>query len=135
MKTNLNQHEVIHTTIHSLNKSHLRLNSDKNPYELWFGRPTSIKHFKVFGSKCYIKNNVDHHGKFDGRYDESILLGYATNNKGYRCFKKIIHKLVDCIDVRIDEEAPVKDQQRISTKSDEEDDEDNENEEKKISES
>jgi hypothetical protein len=47
----------IHTTVHVLNKSHLRPQSDKTPYELWFGRPTLIKHFKVFGSKCYIKNN------------------------------------------------------------------------------
>jgi hypothetical protein len=121
--------EVVHTVVHILNKAHLRPNSDKTPYELWFGRPASIKHFKVFGSKCYIKNNDDHLGKFDGRDDEGIFLGYATNSKGYRCFNKRMHKLVDCIDVRIDEEAPVKDQQRISTKSDEEDDENNENEE------
>jgi hypothetical protein len=86
------------------------LNSDKTPYELWFGRPASIKHFKAFGSKCYIKNNDDHLGKFDGRVDEGIFLGYATNSKGYRCFNKRMHKLVDCIDVRIDEEAHVKDQ-------------------------
>jgi hypothetical protein len=44
-----------------------------------------------------------------------------------------MHKLVDCIDVRIDEEAPVKDQQRISTKLDEKDDENNEDEEQKNS--
>ena len=49
--------EEIHTTTHILKKAHLRPHSDKTPYELWFGRPTSIKHFKVFGSTCYIKNN------------------------------------------------------------------------------
>jgi hypothetical protein len=47
---------------------------------------------------------------------------------------KKMHKLVECIDVRIDEEAHVKYQQRINTKSDEENDENNENEEQKISE-
>ena len=91
--------EVVHTTIYILNKSHLRLNSDKTQHGSWFGRPASIKNFKVFGSKCYIKNNDDHLGKFDSRYDEGIFLGYAMNNKGYRCFNKIFHKLVDCIDV------------------------------------
>ena len=35
--------ETIHTTIHVLNKAYLRPNNDKNPYELWFGRPASIK--------------------------------------------------------------------------------------------
>jgi hypothetical protein len=112
--------------IHILNTTHLRPNSDNTPYELWFGQPASIKHFKVFGSKCYIKNNDDHLGKFDSRVDESIFLGYATNSKGYRCFNKRMHKLVDCINVGIDEEAPVKDQHIISTKSDEKDDENNE---------
>jgi hypothetical protein len=121
--------EAIHTTVHILNKAHLRPNRDKTPYELWFGRPASIKHFKVFGSKCSIKNNDDHLGKFDSRDDEGIFLGYATNSKGYRCFNKRMHKLLDCIDVRIDEEAPVKYQQRISTKPNEKDDEDNEDKE------
>jgi hypothetical protein len=41
--------EAIHTAVHILNKAHLRPHSDKTPYELWFGRPASIKHFKVFG--------------------------------------------------------------------------------------
>jgi hypothetical protein len=44
-----------------------------------------------------------------------------------------MHKLVDCIDVQIDEEALVKDQHRIITKLDEKDGENNENEEQQIS--
>jgi hypothetical protein len=73
--------KAIHTIVHILNKAHLRQNSDKTPYELWFGRPTSIKNFKVF--KCYIKNNDENIGKYDGRDDEGIFLGYSTNSKGY----------------------------------------------------
>ena len=46
-----------------------------------------------------------------------------------------MHKLVDCIDVRIDEEASIKDQQRIITKTYEKDDENNEDKEQQISES
>jgi transposase InsO family protein len=41
--------EEIKKTIHILNKAHLIPHSDKTPYELWYGRPASIKHFKVFG--------------------------------------------------------------------------------------
>jgi hypothetical protein len=125
--------EVVHMVVHMLNKVHLRLNIDKTPYELCFGRPTSIKHFKVFGSKFYIKNNDDHLGKFDSRYDEGVFLGYETKSKGYICFNKRMHKLVDCVDVRIDEEAPIKDQQRISTKPDEKYGENNEDKEQQIS--
>ena len=101
--------EAIHIVVHILNKAHLRLNSDKTPYELWFGRPASIKHFKVFGSKCYIKNNDEHLWKYDDMDDEGILLGYATNSKGYTCYNKRLDKLVDCNDIKIDEGIPVKD--------------------------
>jgi hypothetical protein len=113
--------EEIHTAFHVLNKSHLRPQSDNTPYELWFGRPTSIKHFKVFGSKCYIKNNDENLGKYDDRDDEGIFLGYATNSKGYRfflgyatnskgyrCYNKRLHKMVDCIDVKVDEGIPAR---------------------------
>jgi transposase InsO family protein len=107
--------EAIHTTVHILNKSHLRPHSDKTPYELWYGRPASIKHFKVFGSKCYIKNNNENLGKYDDRADEGIFLGYATNSKGYRCFNKILYKLVDCIDLKVDEGVPVREVSNIES--------------------
>jgi transposase InsO family protein len=100
--------EAIHTTVHVLNKAHLRPKSDKTPYELWYGRPASIKHFKVFGSKCYIKNNDENLGKYDDRADEVIFLGYATNSKGYRCYNKRPHKMVDCIDIKVDEGIPAR---------------------------
>ena len=56
--------EAIHTAVHVINKAHLRPQSDKKPYELWFGRPAAIKHFRVFGSKCYIKNNDENLEKY-----------------------------------------------------------------------
>ena len=96
--------EVIHTAVHILNKAHLRPNSDKTPYHLWFGRPATIKHFRVFGSKCYIKNNDENPGKYEERVDEGIFLGYAAENKGYRCYNKRLHKMVDYIDVTVDED-------------------------------
>ena len=99
--------EEIHTVSHILNKDHFRPNSDKPPYELWFGRP-SIKHFKVFGIKCYIENKDEHLGKYDDMEDEGIFLGYAANSKGYTCYNMRLHKLVDCIDIKIDEGIPIK---------------------------
>jgi hypothetical protein len=94
--------------VHVLNKAHLKPQSDKTPYELWYGRPTSIKHFKVFGSKCYIKNNDENLGKYDDRANEGIFLGYATNSKGYICYNKRLHKMVDCIDIKVDEGIPTR---------------------------
>jgi len=47
--------QEIHTTIHILNNQFLKNNTDQTPYELWQGRMKIFKHFRVFGSKCYIK--------------------------------------------------------------------------------
>jgi hypothetical protein len=43
---------AVHTTIHIQNRVMLINNNDKTPYELWKGRPTNVKHFRVFGRKC-----------------------------------------------------------------------------------
>jgi hypothetical protein len=104
--------EAIHTAVHVLNKSYLGPQSDKTPYELWFGRPTSIKHFRVFGSKCCIKNNDENLGKYDDRDDEGIFLGYATNSKGYRCYNKRLHKMVEYINVKVNEGIPAREMYR-----------------------
>jgi hypothetical protein len=40
--------------------------------------------------------------------DEGIFLGYATNSKGYKCYNKRLHKMVDCIDVKVDEGIPAR---------------------------
>ena len=39
-------------------------NNGNTPYELWYGRPASVKYFRVFGSKCYTETNEDDLGKF-----------------------------------------------------------------------
>ena len=62
--------EAIHTTVHILNKAHLKPHNDKTPYELWFGRAPSIKYFKVFGNKFYIKRLDKNLRKFDVRSGE-----------------------------------------------------------------
>jgi hypothetical protein len=95
--------EVFQTVINILNKAHIRVNNNKNPYELWHGRPTSIKNFKIFGIKCYIKINEDNLGNFDSRANECILLGYSSRIKGYKCYKKRFHKIIESIDVKVDE--------------------------------
>ena len=45
-------------------------------------------------------------GKFYVRDDEGIFLGYASKSKGYRCYNKRLHKIVESIDVRFEEDIP-----------------------------
>jgi hypothetical protein len=78
-------------------------NTDKNPYELWKGRPTNVKHFRVFGRKCYIKREDGRMGKFDSHVDKGILVGYSSTRKSYKCYNLRLNKVVESINVTIDE--------------------------------
>ena len=57
--------QAMHTTIHILNILFIKNKSDQTPYGLWKGRPTNVKHFRIFGSKCYIKREGSKGGKFN----------------------------------------------------------------------
>ena len=81
----------------------LRNNTDKTPYELLKGRPTNVKHFRVFGRKCYIKREDGRMGKFDSRVDKGVLVRYSSTRKAYKCYNLRLNKVVESIIVTIDE--------------------------------
>jgi hypothetical protein len=93
----------VHTTVHIQNRVMLRNNTDKTPYEIWKGKPEYVKHFKVFGSKCYIKREYYRMGKFDSHVDKVVLVGYSSTRKEYKCYNLILNKVVEIINVTINE--------------------------------
>jgi hypothetical protein len=93
----------VNTAVYILNRGKIRVNNNKTPYELWKGRPTTIKYFKIFGSKCYIKRDDEDLGKFDSRVDEGIFLGYSSRSKAYRCYNTTLCKIVESANVKVDE--------------------------------
>jgi hypothetical protein len=95
--------QVVHTTVHIQNRVMLRNNTDKTPNELWKGIPANVKHFRVFGSKCYIKREDGRMGKFDSRVDKGVLVGYSSTRKAYKCYNLRLNKFVESINVTIDE--------------------------------
>lgn len=96
--------EAVHTAVYILNRAQLRVNHDKTPYELWKGRPASVKYFKIFGSKCFIKRDEDTLSKFETRSDEGIFLGYSTTSKAYKWYNKGLQKIVENVNVIVDED-------------------------------
>jgi hypothetical protein len=101
--TNIFWTQAVHTTFHIQNRVILRNNTDKTPYELWKGRPANVKHFIFFGSKCYIKREDGRMGKFDSHVDKGVLVGYSSTRKAYKCYNLILNKVVESINVTIDE--------------------------------
>ena len=61
-----------------------------------------MRHFKIFGSKCYILKD-DRRGKFDAKSDEGIFLGYFTGSKTYKCLNINTNKVVESANVNFDE--------------------------------
>ena len=95
--------QEVHIVFHILNRGLLKNNNDRTPYGLWKGRPENVKHFRIFGSKCYIKREDNKIGKFDSQVDEGIYIGYSWNNEAYGCYNLRLKKIVERINVEIDE--------------------------------
>jgi hypothetical protein len=95
--------QEVHTIVHIQNKVMLRKNTDKTPYELWKGRLTNVKHFRVFGRKYYIKREDGRMRKFESRVDKGVLVGYSSTRKEYKCYNLRLNKVVESINVTIDE--------------------------------
>lgn len=94
---------MVNTIVYTFNKDHIRGETGKTPHELWFGNTPTLKYFRIFGSKCYIRRD-EYIGKFDLRSDEGIFLGYSSKNKAYRYFNKRLQKIVESANVKIDEQ-------------------------------
>jgi hypothetical protein len=81
----------------------LKNNTEKTPYELWKGRLANVKNFKVFGIQCYIKSEDGRMGKLESRVDKGVLVGYSNTRKKYKCYNLRLNKVVESINITIDE--------------------------------
>ena len=57
--------EAVNTACHTVNRVYFRPGTKKTPYELWKGRKSNVKYFRIFGSTCFILK--------DGRMWESLI--------------------------------------------------------------
>jgi hypothetical protein len=95
--------QEVHTIVHIQKRVMFENNTDKTPYELWKGRPIDVKHFRVFGRKCYIKREDGRMGKYDSPVDKGVIFGYSSTRKAYKCYNLRLNKFLESINVTIDE--------------------------------
>jgi len=95
--------EATFSAVTIVNQENVWVNSTQNPHEICYAKTPTVKYFKAFGRKCYIKRTDEKLGKFEPRADEGILLGYSSRSKGYKCYNKRLGKIVESIDVVVDE--------------------------------
>jgi hypothetical protein len=75
--------EAINTACYISNQIFLHSPLNLTPFELCFGRQSSISHLRPFGFKCFIlkRDNLD---KFESRSSDGIFLGYTPYGRSYR---------------------------------------------------
>ena len=97
--------EAVNTACHMVNMVYSRLGTKKTSYELWRGRKPNVKYFRIFESTCFILKDRENVGKFDSRSDEGIFLGYSSTSKAYRVYNKRTMKVIETVNVVIDESS------------------------------
>ncbi|CAM8920044.1 unnamed protein product [Rhodiola kirilowii] len=86
-----------------INRLPLSPNNMRTPYELMFGEKPSVKHFKVFGSLCYVHVPDSTRRKFDAKVKKCIFIGYDERKKGWKCMDPETHTFAVSRDVVFDE--------------------------------
>ncbi|GBM63072.1 hypothetical protein AVEN_39822-1 [Araneus ventricosus] len=71
--------------------------------EIWSGHKPSIRHCRTFGSLAYVYVPIINRNKLQPKAKIGILVGYAVNRRGYRVWLPKERKVVESIQVKIDE--------------------------------
>ncbi|GJY59724.1 retrovirus-related pol polyprotein from transposon TNT 1-94 [Tanacetum coccineum] len=78
--------EAVATTCYTQNRSIIRLQHDKKPYELLHDKPPDLSFFHVFGALCYPTNDSENLGKLQPKadidFDELTAIASEHNNSG-----------------------------------------------------
>ncbi|KAJ9536426.1 LOW QUALITY PROTEIN: hypothetical protein OSB04_un000384 [Centaurea solstitialis] len=94
--------EAVNTACYTQNRSIIHRRFGKTPYHILFGRVPSVRHFKVFGCKCFVLNESENRGKFGPKSDELIFVGYSESSIAYRVLNKQKRVVSESINVRFD---------------------------------
>nr|GEZ97341.1 ribonuclease H-like domain-containing protein [Tanacetum cinerariifolium] len=78
--------EVVNTACYVQNRVLVVKPHNKTPYEIFHDRTPTLSFVRPFAYHVTILNTIDHLGKFDGKADEGVLVGFSLNSKAFRVF-------------------------------------------------
>ncbi|GKC40889.1 putative ribonuclease H-like domain-containing protein, partial [Tanacetum coccineum] len=61
---------------------------NKTPYELFRGFKPALSFMRPFGCHVIILNTLENLGKFDGKSDEGLFVGYSLSSKAFKVYNK-----------------------------------------------
>ena len=76
---------------------------DVTPEEKFIGVKPDLSHLKVFGCIAYVHVPDELRTKLDPKVEKCVFIGYSLEQKGYRCYNPLTHKLRVSRDVVFDE--------------------------------
>ncbi|GJU07933.1 putative ribonuclease H-like domain-containing protein [Tanacetum coccineum] len=79
---------------------------NKTPYELFLCRKPALGFMRPFGCPVTILNTINHLGKFDGKSDEGLFVGYSIYSKAFRVFKSRTGIVEENLHVQFSENTP-----------------------------
>nr|GEW69186.1 hypothetical protein [Tanacetum cinerariifolium] len=79
----------------------------KTHYELFKGRTPILSFMRPFRCHVTILNTLDHLGKFDGKSDEGIFVGYYTTSKAFRVYNIRTRKVEENLHITFLENKPI----------------------------
>lgn len=62
------------------------------------GNKPNVFYFRIFGCKCFVKNNKERLGKFKTRAIEGIFVGYVNESHAYRYYNKSTRRVEESCD-------------------------------------
>ncbi|GKF96268.1 putative ribonuclease H-like domain-containing protein [Tanacetum coccineum] len=99
--------EAVNTACYVQNRVLVVKPHNKTPYELFRGRTPALSFMRPFGCHVTILNTLDHLGKFDGKSDDGIFVGYSLNSKAFRVCNIRTRKVEENLHVRFLEDKPI----------------------------
>ncbi|KAL5840222.1 hypothetical protein ACOSQ4_012830 [Xanthoceras sorbifolium] len=95
--------EAVITATYLINRMPSRVLNFKTPISLLLQAfPNTIiistVPLKIFGCSAYVHIHHQHRGKLDPRSIKCILLGYSTNQKGYKCYSPTTKRFYNSMD-------------------------------------
>ena len=99
---------AIATAAHVTNRLPSNAIGRRSLYELWTGQIPDVSHLRIFGCRAYSHIPDQRRRKLDPKADVCIMLGYATEQKGYRLQDEATGKIITSRDVTFDEHLPRK---------------------------
>nr|GFA05016.1 retrovirus-related Pol polyprotein from transposon TNT 1-94 [Tanacetum cinerariifolium] len=97
------ERQAITTSCFTQNRSIIRLQHGKTPYELLHSKLPDLSFFYVFGALCYPTNDSENLGKLQPKANIGIFIGYAPTKKAFRVYNRRTRRIVETIHVDFNE--------------------------------